>query len=561
MLKYLFSLLALCVVCAGQQAAQAQTHHEQHLRCGTCQHITANRQATVLSSTSKLERGMASKRMARKKTAAKRPTIDLLFVYDRTGEQEALKMGSLEAHAQKATQLSNTVLHNSNIEADFRLVGTMLLGEEIANITKGLDRGIYKADIDARRRGTKADIVVICSEPFHDGLAGIAIPEAPDGELAVASVRASAAVGGFTVVHEIGHIFGCQHSRESADPGNHAYAVGASRAPYYTVMGFAEQDGLTEQVPLFSGPQSVWNNVVMGSERENCVRKIRERLDVVSNFDQAQGYILDQTHWNIDSNPQSKEFKLTTTTYYFIDVDVPWLTTTPTQGYNNTTITVTARANPDNNTRVGTITIGAREDGAFPPVTITVTQRGMGEDEPPVTPPTDTPQPTYKLDIEGWDIEEQARSTKVKLTTTGEYTLETSASWLTTDIKEGKGDVEFTLSASENKSTATRTATLTIRDKQHKDIAPIVVKVNQEGRPTALLTTGNAKPLAQLRGQVLHLQLPTAMRLSLHDAQGRLLLHKQFKAGQHSLSLPHRGLFLLRWQQPLGTHTQRLLIP
>lgn len=358
--KYVLAFFSLCAM-----VMQAQT--TAPLRCGTCHAPMAMVRGTALTE--------AVPSVLSSEKADTTYTIDLLIAYDPKGLEVADSQGGVDKHTARIIEICNHVMANSHINARFRLVGTTLIDEVMGSISAALGQGMSHAKIAADRRAKGADIVILCSEPFNDGLEGVAILEAPRGDVAYASVRASSATANYTVIHEIGHIFGCQHSREALDAGTHPYAVGASRAPYYTVMGFPEQEGLVEQVPLFSGPESLWKGVVMGSATENAVRKIRERVAQVSAFSQLPTYKISRTQWDISHAASQIDLHLTTDTYYDIRSSASWLKPSITGGYGNASFKVSAEANPTTNVRTATLTIEGNTD--YLPATLTVTQQGQ----------------------------------------------------------------------------------------------------------------------------------------------------------------------------------------
>lgn len=483
--KKLLSLLLCLPFALLQLVAQKVEIAPQPLRCGACQqHLPS----TAFSSAERSAQKQLAPRFA---NSSERTQIDLLIVYDLSGEEYAQSRGGIAPHAQRIIERCNTVFANSHLNAQFRLAGTFVVQERVPSVNQGTAFGLSHQGIANERRRTKADIIVLCSEPFNDGLSGDAPLEAK-ASAAITSVRASAAYDSYTVIHEIGHIFGCEHSRESHDGGTHPYAVGASRAPYYTVMGFPHREGLTELVPIFSGLESVWKGVVLGSETENCVRKIRERMAEVAAFDQAGGYAVNLPEWNIGHQAQSTTVQLTTETFYFIKSSAPWLTASINNGYGNKSFTLSATANTSGSSRTATLTIEGDEEVA--PVVIRVTQRAENDKDttpPPSTDPTPQPDPqpqpdpvpTYQLDREKWEIDHQVQNTTLSLTTKGAFTLTASVPWLKPSITKGKGSQKFQLSAEANPSSEARTATLTVQGE--KETKPFVLTVSQKGKPSA----------------------------------------------------------------------------
>ncbi len=207
------------------------------------------------------------------------PIIDYFVVFDPSGKAVAERRGGMAKYAQEVVDSINSVLRNSHVDGRFRLVGHMEIAERAQSINQGLGLISAHAEVRRRRDAVKGDLVVLLSEPVNDGASGLATQEAQSIDAGFSSVRASMAATSYTAAHEAGHNIGCQHSREQVDHGKHEYAVGASRPQYRTVMS-GPADNVGGQVPIFSGPQSVWNGVVLGSATEDNVRMLRERMDI-----------------------------------------------------------------------------------------------------------------------------------------------------------------------------------------------------------------------------------------------------------------------------------------
>ena len=314
------------------------------------------------------------------------PIIDYFVVYDPSGKAVAAHRGGMAKYAQEVVDSINAVLRNSHVEGRFRLAGYMEIAEKAQSINQGL--GLISAHEEVRRRrdAVKGDLVVLLSEPVNDGASGLATQEAKSIDAGFSSVRASMAATSYTAAHEAGHNIGCQHSREQVDHGNHEYAVGASRPQYRTVMsGPAENVG--GQVPIFSGPQSVWNGVVLGSATEDNVRMLRERMPIVAQFSEGNTQIsFAPTEWRPDYHAQTIEVKMTTTAAYLVSSDAAWLTTDLKSGYNSKTFRLSVVDNPQKESRVGHLRFELIGDEESTFVNYTVVQQGTD-------PSSDKPEP------------------------------------------------------------------------------------------------------------------------------------------------------------------------
>ena len=314
------------------------------------------------------------------------PIIDYFVVYDPSGKAVAAHRGGMAKYAQEVVDSINAVLRNSHVEGRFRLAGYMEIAEKALSINQGL--GLISAHEEVRRRrdAVKGDLVVLLSEPVNDGASGLATQEAKSIDAGFSSVRASMAATSYTAAHEAGHNIGCQHSREQVDRGKHEYAVGASRPQYRTVMS-GPADHVGGQVPIFSGPQSVWNGVVLGSATEDNVRMLRERMPIVAQFSEGNTQIsFAPTEWRPDYHAQTIEVKMTTTAAYLVSSDAAWLTTDLKSGYNSKTFRLSVADNPQKESRVGHLRFELIGDDESTFVNYTVVQQGTA-------PSSDKPEP------------------------------------------------------------------------------------------------------------------------------------------------------------------------
>ena len=314
------------------------------------------------------------------------PIIDYFVVYDPSGKAVAAHRGGMAKYAQEVVDSINAVLRNSHVEGRFRLAGYMEIAEKAQSINQGLGLVSAHAEVRRQRDAAKADLVVLLSEPVNDGASGLATQEAKSIDAGFSSVRASMAAVNYTAAHEAGHNIGCQHSRQQVDAGKHEYAVGASRPQYRTVMS-GPADNVGGQVPIFSGPQSVWNGVVLGSATEDNVRMLRERMPIVAQFSEGNTQIsFAPTEWRPDYHAQTIEVNMTTTAAYLVSSDAAWLTTDLKSGYNSKTFRLSVADNPQKESRVGHLRFELIGDDESTFVNYTVVQQGTD-------PSSDKPEP------------------------------------------------------------------------------------------------------------------------------------------------------------------------
>ena len=448
------------------------------------------------------------------------PIIDYFVVYDPSGKAVATQRGGMAKYAQAVVDSINAVLRNSHVEGRFRLAGHMEIAEKAQSINQGLGLVSAHAEVRRQRDAAKADLVVLLSEPINDGASGLATQEAKSIDAGFSSVRASMAAVNYTAAHEAAHNIGCQHSRQQVDAGKHEYAVGASRPEYRTVMA-GPHDHVGVQVPIFSGPKSVWKGVVLGSATEDNVRMLRERMPIVAQFSEGNTQIsFAPAEWRPNHRAQTLEVKMTTTAAYLVTSDAAWLTTDLKSGYNSKTFRLSVADNPQKESRVGHLRFELIGDDESTFVNYTVVQQGTdpSSDQPepkpdpkpvdpvkpdpkpvepvkpdpkpvdpikpnpkpvepvkpdpkPVDPIKPNPKPVEPVNPpkveEIWsispnDIHVAAKDTIVVLTidAPAEFSLQTSAMWFSSTLWQGQGKTKIKLIVEPNEEDKPRNAVL-----------------------------------------------------------------------------------------------------
>ncbi|MBF0944562.1 MAG: hypothetical protein HXK16_01635 [Alloprevotella sp.] len=515
------------------------------------------------------------------------PIIDYFVVYDPSGKAVAAHRGGMAKYAQEVVDSINVVLRNSHVEGRFRLAGYMEIAEKAQSINQGL--GLISAHEEVRRRrdAVKGDLVVLLSEPVNDGASGLATQEAKSIDAGFSSVRASMAATSYTAAHEAGHNIGCQHSREQVDRGKHEYAVGASRPQYRTVMS-GPADNVGGQVPIFSGPQSVWNGVVLGSATEDNVRMLRERMPIVAQFSEGNTQIsFAPTEWRPDYHAQTIEVKMTTTAAYLVSSDAAWLTTDLKSGYNSKTFRLSVADNPQRESRVGHLRFELIGDEESTFVNYTVVQQGTdpSSDKPepkpenpvkpepkpvepvkpapkPVEPVNPAPKPVEpvqppkveeKWSISPNDIHVSAKDTIVVLTidAPAEFSLQTSTMWFSSTLWQGQGKTKIQLIVDPNEGDEPRYAVLDCHFYLPQSNRKVVehVKILQDAPIKSGIagvpTINSLNYPCRWEGDVLHVAAPEGAKVEAISLEGRVLQQAVVNQASCSLRIPRGQSALL----------------
>ncbi|MBN8246522.1 MAG: hypothetical protein J0L84_03670 [Verrucomicrobia bacterium] len=195
--------------------------------------------------------------------------VDVLVVYTAPALEGAGGMAGIRSLTDHAFLEANTVLSNSQVALRLNLAGLVPVPyRESGNI--GTDVGALAGITSTLRTAHRADLVMMIVEREDQGWDGVAQIGRAGGNSSLAySVFRRAAVTSYPlVVHELGHLFGCSHDRQTnasdggsgafADSHGHRFEVDGTT--YVTVMGY--QPGIS--IPHFSNPEVSYRGVPTG---------------------------------------------------------------------------------------------------------------------------------------------------------------------------------------------------------------------------------------------------------------------------------------------------------
>jgi len=142
---------------------------------------------------------------------------------------------------------------------------------------------------------------------------------------------------------------------------------------------------------------------------------------------------------------EKKSLAITSNINWTVGSNASWLTFSAASGSNNGSVTVTADANPTITQRTATITITGT---GVSPLTMTVTQ--------------DAADPVLSIAPDSLSFVAPGGQNTFTITTNTDWTIGSSASWLTVSLPSGSGNGTITVSAAANVDTTQRAAVITV---------------------------------------------------------------------------------------------------
>ena len=184
----------------------------------------------------------------------------------------------------------------------------------------------------------------------------------------------------------------------------------------------------------------------------------KELPDAVKNIDMSQGgqtsnpkqvekYVRASAESLSFTSPAgSLSFTITSNTSWSIKSDQDWCMVSSSSGSNNATLTVNVSENTSTSSRSATIAISSTDAGS---VKVSITQAGAN--------------PDLQLNKNDLSFTADAGSDSFTITSNTNWTAESSRSWCTLSSSSGSGNGTVTVRVSENTSTDSRTASVTVK--------------------------------------------------------------------------------------------------
>lgn len=197
----------------------------------------------------------------------------------------AAEAGNIDALIERALDDTNEAYENSRIPIRLDLVHTVEVDYTLTDRIQDLQRLVrpndgFMDDLHTLRDAHEADIVVLVVEDRSATINASILAE-PSTAFLVVHVGTIGAPD-YALAHELGHLQGARHSPES-DPTLKPFEFGHGfrNDSIKTIMSTGGQ----RAVPYFSGPDQVWEGVVLGdAAARNAAEVLRRTAVYVSNF-------------------------------------------------------------------------------------------------------------------------------------------------------------------------------------------------------------------------------------------------------------------------------------
>jgi metallopeptidase family M12-like protein len=220
---------------------------------------------------------------------AKQVTIDLMMLYTRKAAVAYVQ--ELPRLVAEAIEDVNASFRNSGLQnISLRLVRTQEVeydereGDHFGHLYTMVDGVGAFGSVRQLRNEVKADIVgLIVDDPSGCGLTTRVGAEADEAYFVV---HHSCAMLMFSIAHEIGHILGVRHDRQT-DSMNTPFVYGHGYlrvAKWRDIMSYQESCGGCPRIPYWSNPRVKYIGEPVGTDANDSARVILEQAGRVSRF-------------------------------------------------------------------------------------------------------------------------------------------------------------------------------------------------------------------------------------------------------------------------------------
>ncbi|MDR0831211.1 MAG: M12 family metallo-peptidase [Prevotellaceae bacterium] len=227
-------------------------------------------------------------------------TVDVLVVYTPAANEWAAQNGSdINDLIDQSISRSNLVLSNSQTGVTLNLVHKQQVDYEESSspntdLNKLKDPQDGLADeAHALRSRYAADLVVMLLGDVSSGVLGagyIMSNEYGNQKSGFSVVQVKTLMSGYTMIHEIGHNFGCGHHTDTDSQALYSYAHGFKDVTslgnkFSTVMSYENTGGINfPRIPHFSSPNIEFEGTKAGSADANNAKTIRQTKELVAAY-------------------------------------------------------------------------------------------------------------------------------------------------------------------------------------------------------------------------------------------------------------------------------------
>lgn len=228
-------------------------------------------------------------------------TVDLLVVYTPAAKAVAVQNGSdMDMMIAQGIQRSNLVLNNSLTNVTLNVVHKQEVAYTETNDPntdlirlRNMKDG-YADEVHALRSRYKADMVVLLLGESSSNVAGagyIMNSEYGNPNSGFSVMKAKHIAGSYTLIHEVGHNFGCGHHTDTDNIAIYSYAHGyrgftTQGNKFSTIMTYENANGINyPRIPYFSDPNLSFEGTATGSANDaNNAKTIRQTKGLIAAY-------------------------------------------------------------------------------------------------------------------------------------------------------------------------------------------------------------------------------------------------------------------------------------